>query len=105
MADTFPRKGVLNGTLFLHPSRMSVGWYPWKVTTDLSLDIVAIKPCSLPYEIPADFDPIPGIMAAAEAQKLEALKTYQARVAEINEACSRFLAIEAPETGSRERQS
>ena len=94
MANALPRSGVLTGTLVLRPSHMSVNWYPWTITTDLTNDLLAIMPLSLSYEIPADFNPVPAIMAAAEAQKLEALKYYQKRVAEINEACSRFLAIE-----------
>lgn len=96
--EKLPRSGVLQGTLFFTPSRGYVSWYPWTVRTSLADDIMAIGPLELPYTIPADFNPIPAVMAAAEAEKLKALEEYQKRVAEINEVCSRYLAIEAAPT-------
>ena len=45
-------------------------------------------------DIPDDFDPIPGQVAALEAQKREALAEYQRTVAEINDRLSKLQAIE-----------
>ena len=45
-------------------------------------------------DIPDDFDPIPGQVAALEAKKREALATYQQAVAEINDRLSKLQAIE-----------
>jgi hypothetical protein len=45
-------------------------------------------------ELPDDFDPIPGQVAALEEKKREALAEYQRTVAEINERLSKLQAIE-----------
>ena len=55
---------------------------------------VFIERREVEIEIPDDFDPAPGQVAALEKQKLEALATYQRAVAEINDRLSKLQAIE-----------
>ena len=48
---------------------------------------------SVTVEVPDDWNPIPGQVAALEREKTEALAKYQASVAQINERLSKLLAI------------
>lgn len=57
-------------------------------------DRVFIAQRDVEVDIPDDFDPVPGQVAALEKQKREALATYQQAVAEINDRLSKLQAIE-----------
>lgn len=57
-------------------------------------DSIFIGEQQFTVEIPDDFDPIPGQVAALEEKKREALAEYQRTIAEINDRLSKLQAIE-----------
>lgn len=56
-------------------------------------ECVVIGEQQFTVEIPDDFDPIPGQVAALEEKKREALAEYQRTIAEINDLLSKLQAI------------
>jgi len=71
-------------------------WMPelWSCKVEENENRVFIEKRQFTVEIPDDFDPVPGQVAALEKQKLKALATYQSTVAEINDRLSKLQAIE-----------
>jgi len=70
-------------------------WRPalWPYSGIENGERIYIGPLNVDVVIPDDFDPVPKQVAALEAEKLEALKAYQAKVGEINERLSKLQAI------------
>ena len=71
-------------------------WIPelWSCKVAENENRVFIEEQQFTVDIPDDFDPIPGQVAALEEKKREALAEYQRTVAEINDRLSKLQAIE-----------
>lgn len=71
-------------------------WRPevWKCKLTDETERIFIAEQRITVEIPDDFDPVPGQVAALEAERREAMAEYQAKVARINERLSKLQAIE-----------
>lgn len=54
---------------------------------------VPVMPYTLTFTMPDDFDPVPSLVAAVEAEKVAALAAYQEAIAKCNERLSRLQAI------------
>lgn len=70
-------------------------WRPecWPCKVDEHDTRVFIGEQTVDVDIPDDFDPVPGQVAALKAKQAEALELYQRTVAEINERLQKLLAI------------
>lgn len=70
-------------------------WTPtiWKCRVSDEDGRVYVGEQSVTVEVPDAFNPVPGQVAALEREKAEALRKYQASVAQINERLSKLLAI------------
>lgn len=71
-------------------------WGPevWPCKVDENDERVYIGEQTITIDIPDDFDPVPGQVAALRQKQAEALEKYQRTVAEINERLQKLLAIE-----------
>ena len=71
-------------------------WEPdmWTIRVDDTESRVFINEQTVEFDAPDKFDPVPGQVAALEAEKREAMASYQHRVASINERLSKLQAIE-----------
>ena len=74
---------------------LSKEWGPevWNVRVKEEPSRIYIGPQDLEIDIPDDFDPTAGQVAALNRQKADALEAYQRTVAEINERLSKLLAL------------
>lgn len=70
-------------------------WEPevWPCKVDENGERVYIGEHTFAVEIPDDFDPVPGQVAALRQKQAEALELYQRTVGEINEQLQKLLAI------------
>lgn len=70
-------------------------WQPglWTFKPEDCAHRIYVGPRIVTVDVPDDFDPTAKVVAALEAEKVAALQDYQAKVAEINERLSKFLAI------------
>lgn len=70
-------------------------WAPevWFFKPDDNEERVYIGRQAVTIEVPDNWNPIPGQVAALEREKADALKKYQASVLQINERLSKLLAI------------
>lgn len=77
------------------PSTHREVWEPelWPCKVDENGERVYIGEHTFAVEIPDDFDPVPGQVAALRQKQAEALELYQRTVGEINEQLQKLLAI------------
>jgi hypothetical protein len=71
-------------------------WEPeaWSFKMDESEYRVFVSEQMIEVDIPENWDPVPGQVAALEAEKRTALAEYQQRVEQINKQLSKLQAIE-----------
>lgn len=74
---------------------ISKEWSPevWRCKVEETGERVYIGEQTVTVDVPDDFDPIPGQVAALEAEKKAALDNYHVAVRDINERLSKLLAI------------
>lgn len=77
-----------------NPACFPGGPYVFRHYENVGMDEVTICPHSFTAEVPADFDPRPGLVKALEKQKEEARAAFAARVVELDRQINELLAIE-----------
>ena len=88
-------KGYVTHTKYKWEDKPHYSFYGFDPSDHLGDDSVVVMQHEVEIEIPDDFDPRPGQIAALKAQKERAQAEFAKRVTEIDEKINSLLAIEA----------
>jgi hypothetical protein len=86
-------KVTMNGFIHWKKGYKSPDFHFWTWEDMTSSGYVLVGPCSFECEIPDDFNPVPGQVAALEKEKAKVRHEFNQRIAQLNEQIGKLQAL------------